>query len=101
MTKSYIKLGEYNVLCDKCAKKVKSGQTRMDGAFKNLRVCIPCYEPYPDALKPTMVPKGEAKPVHNARPRPADVFDNPLGVVWEKEWEIWSNEYSTGKWEDA
>lgn len=101
MPKSYIKLGEYNVICDKCAKKVKSSQTRMDGAFKNLRVCMQCYEPYPDALKPTKIPKGEGKAVANARPRPAAVYDNPYGSTWENDWEMWSNEWSIGEWEEG
>lgn len=71
----YLKLGSFNVICDRCGFKYKNGETRID--WMGLRVCDKCFEtrhpqeflrgvpddpsveqPRPDAVVPTMVPQG-------------------------------------------
>ena|SRR5690606_37389927 len=93
--------GYYNVECDKCAEVVRNDFTRMDGAFKNLRVCYTCYEPFPGALTPKKVPKGEMRPAAHASPRQLDTMVRSTGdLVWERAFFDWDNEYNTTNWEE-
>lgn len=41
--KDYLKLGAFNVICDRCGHKFKNDETRID--WMGLRVCNECYEP--------------------------------------------------------
>ena len=39
----YLRLGDWNIRCDRCGKKIKGTEARQ--TWNNLYVCGPCWEP--------------------------------------------------------
>lgn len=73
----YWKHGEWNVICDDCGFKFKSGQLllKWDGS----RVCKDCYETrHPQEL---LRPRGERQGIPWSRPDALNIFTNPVCTV--------------------
>jgi hypothetical protein len=71
--RSYLELGKWNVICDRCSFEFKNDELRKE--WTGLMVCCNCYETrHPQTL--IKVPE-EQIAVPWSRPEPADVFMDP------------------------
>ena len=66
----YAKLGDYNVICDRCHQKIKASRAKLQ--WDNLFVCHKCWEPrHPQDFIPSVV---DDTSVPIARPEPEVVW---------------------------
>lgn len=67
---TYWKSGDWNVICDRCARKKKASEVKQD--WQGFVVCLDCYEPRHslDFIRA----RADKQTVPFSRPRPADVF---------------------------
>jgi hypothetical protein len=62
--KDYLKLGDWNACCDRCAAKYKASELRLE--WTGFRVCDICYEPrHPQDL---IRPRHESRSIPWSRP---------------------------------
>jgi hypothetical protein len=70
--RNYLKLGEWNCICDRCGFEFKSGQLKKE--WTGLMVCAPCWEPrHPQDL--LRVPRETIAPPWT-RPEATETFIN-------------------------
>ena len=89
--------GEHNVICDICAKKIKSSQARK--TWDGLIVCPEDYDEKHPAFSPLPKFPQEGKAVKDARPESTDTFIAALtgaALNWDEittYWNFWSTDW--------
>lgn len=75
--RNYLKLGDWNAICDRCGFKFKASMLRRE--WTNLMVCSRCFEVrHPQDL---LRSRRELESVPWSRPEPSDVFVSPGDAI--------------------